>query len=92
MSLPDRDSMDAARWAAFDAANEYLSMKRAERAPRRPCDAPAPNGKFLHRLSGFGTFTSIDEAVLVVTNAVLSHDGACLPGREPNPSLVEVGV
>ena len=27
-----------------------------------------------------------------MTNAVLSHDGACLPGREQNPDFVEVSV
>lgn len=32
----------------------------------------------------------MEEAVREVTNAVLGHDGACLPGRENNPDFVEV--
>ena len=34
----------------------------------------------------------MDEAVREVTNAVLGHDGACLPGRENNPDFVEVSL
>lgn len=32
---------------------------------------------------------SMDDAILEVTSAVLGQDGACLPGREPNPDLIE---
>lgn len=35
---------------------------------------------------------SMEEAVREVTNAVLGHDGACLPGREHNPDFVEVSA
>ncbi|CAM9776922.1 unnamed protein product [Sphacelaria rigidula] len=88
--LPDRDSIDSARWMAFDAANEYLAEKRSERRPRRACDGPNPDGKVLHRMPGFRHFRSMEHAVVEVTEAVLGQDGACLPGREPNPDFVEM--
>lgn len=90
LPIPDRDSLDSARWMAYDAANEYLATRRAERAPRRAGDPPPPDGKVLHRMEGFQPFASLDQAVLEVTEAVLGQDGACLPGREPNPDFVEV--
>ncbi|CAM9751881.1 unnamed protein product [Ectocarpus sp. 6 AP-2014] len=86
---PDRDALDSARWMAYDAANEYLAERRSKRAPRRPQDPPAPSGKLLHLFEGFQHFRSMDDAVLEVTSAVLGQDGACLPGREPNPDLIE---
>lgn len=80
--------MDCARWAAFDAANEYLAERRAKRAPRRPGDPP--DGNMLQHMKGFRPFKSMERAVLDVTEAVLGQDGACLPGREPDKDLVEV--
>lgn len=32
----------------------------------------------------------MEEAILEVTSAVLDQDGACLPGREQNPDLIEM--
>lgn len=90
MPIPDRDSMDAARWAAFDAANEYLAGKRAERAPRRPTDHPAPDGRVLHGMKGFRHFKSIDHAIIEVTEAVLREDSACVPRRVTDPDFVPV--
>lgn len=77
---------------AYDAANEYLAERRLARAPRRPGDPPPLNGKLLHHMDGFRHFGSIEEAVFEVTEAVLARDGACLPGRELNPELVEVSL
>ena len=80
-SKPDRDAVDATRWMAYDAANDFLARKRADRAPRRSSDCPPPNGKMLHRLEGFQCFRSMEQAVLEVTEAVLGQDGACQAGR-----------
>lgn len=86
--MPDRRAIDSARHAAFDATNEYLARRRAERAPRRPSDRP--NGKILHQMRGFQFFTSLEGAISEVTEAIMNDDGASGPGRELNADEVQV--
>lgn len=38
----------------------------------------------------FNRYSSMEHAILEVTEAILRQDGACLPGREPNPDFAEV--
>ena len=85
---PDRDAVDATRRTAYDAANDFLARKRATRAPRRPSDRPPPNVKMLHRLEGFRCFSSMEQAVMEVTEAVLGEEGVC---RGIGADLAEVG-
>jgi len=71
---PDRDTVDAARWMAFEAANAFLARRRSERAPRRPTERPAPGGKLLRARAGFRCFKSMKQAIVEVTEAVRKAD------------------
>ncbi|CAM9391170.1 unnamed protein product [Ascophyllum nodosum] len=88
---PDRDAVDATRRTAYDAANDFLARKRATRAPRRPSDRPPPNVKMLHRLEGFRCFSSMEQAVMEVTEAVLGEEGVCrgIGADLAEPSLLD---